>query len=289
MITSLKAKNILVTGSSMGIGKALARNFARQGANLILVDQDCWKDKLETWAGELRNTYHIRVWTFYGDLTDPDGPERLYAEVTKTVGEMYVLVNNAGICWYGKFSEMPTERLNRMILLNCLAYAKLSRLFLPAMIERNAGGILNVSSISAFQSVPIMGLYAATKAYTQSLTEAMRAELPKGSAVVISTLNPPFTRTQLMDDSRVPLDYIPVLSSFKTSEEVASAGVKAFMQGKDRFVPGLHNRIFYTGLVKFMPHWFMIYLASKVSRRLSEVLPPALSFLSISRSHRGFA
>ena len=135
MIATLKEKNVLVTGSSMGIGKALAHNFARQGANLILSDQNCWKEKLEAWAEELRNTYRIRVWTFYCDLTDPDGPEHLHAEVTRNVDEVYVLVNNAGICWYGKFSEMPEERLNRMILLNCLAYAKMSRLF-PARHDK---------------------------------------------------------------------------------------------------------------------------------------------------------
>jgi len=128
--------------------------------------------------------------------------------------KIHVLVNNAGICWFGKFSEMPLEKLNTMILLNGMAYAKMSRLFLPAMIERGEGGILNISSVSAFQPVPTLGLYAATKALTQSLTEAIRAELPKGSKVVVSTLNPPFTRTHLIEDAGVPIDYIPVKPPF---------------------------------------------------------------------------
>jgi hypothetical protein len=160
-----------------------------------------------------------------------------------------------------------------MILLNCVAYAKMSRLFLPAMIERAEGGILNISSVSAFQPVPTLGLYASTKALTQSLTEAIRAELPAGCRVVVSTLNPPFTRTHLIEDAGVPSDYIPMMMSFMGVEEVTSEGVKAFMQGKERYVPGLHNRIFYLGFSKFMPHSILNWFSRLLTRRLSDYIP----------------
>jgi short-subunit dehydrogenase len=273
MKLQVNGKNVLVTGSSMGIGKGLSECFAKEGANLVLADHPEQHERLEEWAAELGSMYGIKTWTFYADLTESDGPEQLHVHVIRVVPKIHVLVNNAGICWFGKFSEMPLEKLNTMILLNGMAYAKMSRLFLPAMIERNEGGILNISSVSAFQPVPTLGLYAATKALTQSLTEAIRAELPKGSKVVVSTLNPPFTRTHLIEDAGVPLDYIPVKMSFMSVEEVTIAGVKAFRKGKERFVPGLWNRIFYLGLVKFTPHSLLNWFSQLLTHRLSDFIP----------------
>lgn len=273
MRVQVKGRNVLVTGSSMGIGKGLSECFAAEGANLVLADHPGQHERLEEWAAELGRTYGIRTWTCYADLTESDGPEQLHQQVVRLVPEVHVLVNNAGICWFGRFSEMPMEKLNTMILLNCVAYAKMSRLFLPAMIERSEGGILNISSVSAFQPVPMLGLYASTKALTQSLTEAIRAELPRGSKVVVSTLNPPFTRTHLIEDAGVPSDYIPIKMSFMSVDNVTSAGVKAFMQGKERHVPGLHNRIFYLGFSKFMPHSLLNWFSRLLSRRLSDFIP----------------
>ena len=157
MRVQVKGRNVLVTGSSMGIGKGLSECFAAEGANLVLADHPVQHERLEEWAAELGRTYGIRTWTCYADLTESDGPEKLHEQVVRVVPEVHVLVNNAGICWFGRFSEMPMEKLNTMILLNCVAYAKMSRLFLPAMIERAEGGILNISSVSAFQPVPTLG------------------------------------------------------------------------------------------------------------------------------------
>lgn len=228
MRLQITGKSVLVTGSSMGIGKGLSECFARDGANLALADHPKEKDRLDTWARELERSYGIKTWTFSMDLTAPQGPEMLHAQVIETVGQIHILVNNAGLCWFGKFSDMPLDRLESMLLLNCAAYAKMSRLFLPSMIERDEGGILNISSVSAFQPVPTLGLYAATKAFTQSLTEAIRGELPKGSRVMVSTLNPPFTRTHLVEDAGIPLDYIPIKISFMSVADVTRQGVKAF-------------------------------------------------------------
>ncbi len=272
----LKGKNVLVTGSAMGIGKGLSECFARQGANIILVDLPEQKKNLEDWAAELQKTFQIKTWTFYADLTGSNGPEQLHEQITQQVGEAHVLVNNAGVCWFGRYSDMPLDRLSGMILLNCLAYAKMTRLFLPAMIKRNYGGVLNISSVSAFQPVPTLGLYAATKAFTQSLTEAVRAELPAGSKVTVSTLNPPFTRTRLIDDAGFPSDYIPIKMSFMDVKEVTVAGVKAFIRGKERYVPGLRNQILYLGLSKFIPHGLSNKLSRLLTRRLADFVPAVL-------------
>lgn len=233
----VKGKNVLVTGAAMGIGRGLSECFAREGANIILVDLPAQKECLTEWGAKLRKHFSVRIWTFYRDLTESDGPEQLYKQVVREVPDVHVLVNNAGICWFGRFSEMPMDRLNTMILLNCVAYAKMSRLYLPAMIARNEGGILNISSVSAFQPVPTLGLYASTKALTQSFTEAIRAELPKRSKVVVSTLNPPFTRTHLIEDAGVPSDYIPMKMSFMSVDEVVSSGVRRLCAVKKDMCP----------------------------------------------------
>ena len=271
-----KGKRVLITGSSMGIGKGLSLCFAREGAHLALADLPAEKDRLEGLAEELRKDYGITVWTFYGDLTDPDGPEKLHAEVTASVGEIHTLVNNAGICWFGKTADMPMDKLERIILLNVIAYTKLSRLFLPKMIERDEGAILNVSSASCFQPVPMLSVYAATKAYTQSFTEAMRMELPRRSRIVISAINPLFTRTALMEDAGIPLDFIPILTSYLHVDEMLKGAFPAFLKGKPRYVPGLLNKITYLGIVKYLPHDLSNMVVKFLAHRLSEYLPESV-------------
>lgn len=271
MKKALDSKTVLITGSSMGIGKGLSACFAREGANLALADHPREEGPLVEWARELEQTCGISTWTFCVDLTEPDGPEKLYKQVSNTVGDIHTLVNNAGICWYGNFRDMPEDRLQSMILLNCMAYAKLSRLFLPSLINRNEGGILNISSVAAFQPVPSLGIYAATKAFTQSMTEAIRTELPKGSKVIVSTLNPPFTKTRLVQDAGVPDDYIATKISFMSVDSVTRQGFRAFKKGKGRHVPGLHNRMFYLGIVKLLPHGVLSRLVWLLTRRLSDL------------------
>ena len=276
MKESLSGKNVLITGSSMGIGKGLSVCFAKEGAHLALADHPREEERLVEWAQELERNYGIKTWTFCVDLTEPDGPEKLHDQVGRTIGNIHTLVNNAGICWYGSFRDMPADRLQNMILLNCMAYAKLSRLFLPPMIELNQGSILNVASVAAFQPVPTLGLYAATKAFTQSMTEAIRTELPKGSKVIVSTLNPPFTKTHLVKDAGVPDDFIATKISFMAVEDVTRQGFRAFRKGKVRYVPGLHNRLFYLGVGKYLPHTVLTNLVWLLTRRLSDLLPQAL-------------
>lgn len=275
----VRGMNVLVTGSARGIGRGLAEGFADKGANLVLVDLPSERETLEGFAAHLEKKCGIKTWIACADLTSPDGPLSVRAEVERMGVRVAVLVNNAGICWYGRFHEMPLERIHAMILLNCAAYAKMARLFLPDIIAGGQGGVLNVSSVSAFQCVPTLALYAATKAFTQSLTEAMRLELPKGSRVVISALNPPFTRTSLIHDAGVPQDYIPMRMSLMDVDEVASQGVEAFLRGKDRHVPGLFNRLLYLVLLPLTPRRVLLNLARVLTGRISDYLPASLRHL----------
>ena len=273
MSLDFKGKTALVTGSAMGIGRGISEGLARQGADLALADLPSQEANLRQWAGRLSKSYGIRTWTFTVDLTDAEGPESLYHEVVSRAGDIDILVNNAGICWFGDFPDMPLDRIEKMILLNCLAGAKLSRLCLSSMIERDCGAILNLSSISAFQPVPRMAVYAATKAFTQSLSEAIRDEVPLTSRVRVCTLNPPFTRTSLISDAGVPQDFIPLLTSFMGVEDVARSGIDALKKGKPRFVPGLFNKVMYLFVARYLPRTLLSALTRLLCHRLSDLVP----------------
>ncbi|HPC46989.1 MAG TPA: SDR family NAD(P)-dependent oxidoreductase [Deltaproteobacteria bacterium] len=282
----VKGAAVLVTGSARGIGMGLAEQFASRGANLVLVDLPSERESLERLAGRLEREYAVRTWIICSDLTAADGPERVLCEVERGGIRVSVLVNNAGICWYGRFHEMPLDRLFSMILLNCVAYAKMARLFLPMIMESREGGVLNVSSVSAFQPVPTLALYAATKAFTQSLTEAIRLELPSSSRVRVATLNPPFTRTSLIDDAGVPGDYVPMKMSLMEVHDVVHQGVEAFVRGRTRHVPGLFNKVLYQMLLPVTPRMIMDALTRVLTMRLSDILPGILALFGPGRSAR---
>ena len=272
MKISLSGKNVLITGASMGIGRGLSKCFAKDGAHLFLTDLPSQKEQLLRYASELESDHGIKTWTFTVDITDPKGPEALYHEATERTGGIDVLVNNAGICFYGKFDEMNIDRLDKMVLLNCLGYAKLMRLVIPSMIERDSGAILNVSSVAAFQPLPSLALYAATKAFTQSLTEGISGDLPFRSKVRVATLNPPFTRTALINDAGVPEDFIPFTISFKTVDEVVELGYKAFKNGRLFYVPGWQNKALHLGIMKLLPRRAVNLMGRLTMKRWSDYL-----------------
>lgn len=265
-------KTVLITGASMGIGRGLAGCFARDGANLALTDLPARRDELDAFADELELIHGIRTWRFLVDLTEPDGPERLHDDVVRVAGPVQVLVNNAGICGYGPFASMDPGRIEKMVMLNCMGYMKLMRLVLPAMISGNQGAILNVSSVSAFQPLPSLAVYAATKAFTQSLSEAITGELPWRSKIVVATLNPPFTRTALINHAGLPDDFIPFTISFKTIEEVVEQGYQAFKRGRLCTVPGWQNRALHLGIVRLLPRRAVSLVGRLTMRRWSDYL-----------------
>jgi short-subunit dehydrogenase len=278
MKLNFTGKTVLITGASMGIGRGLSRRFAEDGANLALTDLSSEDENLKSLAEELSSSYGIKTWTFTADLTDPEGPETLHREVIERTGDIFGLVNNAGICWWGPFADMPFEdRLERMILLNCMAYSKLSYLVLPSMIEKNEGGILNVSSVAAFQPLANMALYAATKAFTQSLSESLLYELPRKSNIVVSTLNPSFTKTRLLKDACMPGDFIPFLVSLKEVDAVTRAGYRAFKKGKMHYVVGWQNKYFHLFFPRLLPRRAVNWTSWFLCHRWSDIPLPKIS------------
>lgn len=229
----------LITGASAGIGQELAKCFATDHHSVILVARR--KQKLQQLAYDLREIHGVQAHVFDVDLGKPGAAKELYDKVKEADLEVDFLVNNAGIGQNGKFHELDADQMSTMINLNITALTELTRYFLPEMIERNKGRILNVGSTAGFQAGPHMAVYYATKAYVYSFTEALTEEL-KGTKITITNLAPGATASEFQ--SRAEMDN-SMLFAFgaMTSEAVAKAGYKGMMKGKDLVIPGLKNKL----------------------------------------------
>jgi short-subunit dehydrogenase len=164
----------LVTGASAGIGKAFARRLAQEKIDLFLVARS--GDKLQQLADELSKTYGVRVEFLTQDLTEPSAAENVFNAVQAQDWQIDLLINNAGFGDYGAFAHSDRPKQLSMVQLNILSLVDLTYQFLPGMLDRNNGNIINLSSIGGFQPIPYMSIYAATKAFVLSFSEALWAE-----------------------------------------------------------------------------------------------------------------
>jgi short-subunit dehydrogenase len=257
----MNRQTVLITGASAGIGLELARLFAADGCDLALVARRL--DRLDELAEELRSKHSVRVDTIASDLTLAEAPQRLFDEVAQRGLTIDVVVNNAGFGLRGKVAEIDLQRQLDMVRLNALSVLHLTRLFLPGMIERRSGGILNVASTAAFQPGPNMAVYFATKAFVLSLTDALVEEL-RGTGVSVTCLAPGPTVTEFakaaeMEDAR--LFNMGAMSAVA----VARAGYRGFRRGKALVVPGLGNKLLAVG-TRFMPRWLVRKIAGGLSK-----------------------
>ncbi len=196
---------------------------------------------LQSLAAELRREKGIEVLVLPADLSLPETPRRIFQELSAQNVSVDVLINNAGFGAIGAFDDLPLERQLEMIHVNVTALTELTRLFLPPMIQRRRGGILNVASVAGFVPGAGMAVYYATKAFVLSLSEALAAEL-QGSGVIVSALCPGPTATNfgnVAGAQSVNLTRVPVMSA----EAVARAGHRAFRRRQVVVVPGLQNKL----------------------------------------------
>ncbi|MFA5168713.1 MAG: SDR family oxidoreductase [Candidatus Omnitrophota bacterium] len=194
MMRSFKNITALVTGASSGIGKALARELAGQGAaNLILVSRNA--RRLEQEAKDLKIRFGVKVFVFPADLSRSENCQKLLEFTERKRLNVDVLINNAGLAHYGPFNEASFEDTSAMLGLNVRALAHLTRLFLPGMIERKTGGVLNVASAAGFQPLPNLSVYAASKAFVLNFSEALWTEC-KSRSVRVFCLCPGNTLTR---------------------------------------------------------------------------------------------
>ena len=233
-------ETVLITGASSGIGLELARCFAADGCRLILVARNT--GALEALAKELRQAHKIEVRVLPADLSLPETPRRILKELHAAKISVDVLVNNAGFGANGSFAEISLPRQLEMLQVNITALTELTGLFLPGMIQRKRGGILNVGSVAGFQPGPGMTVYYATKAFVLSFTEALAEEL-QGTRLNVSVLCPGPTESNFGNVARGQ-KVRQLKTSKMTSEAVAVYGHRAFRKGKITAVPGLQNKVF---------------------------------------------
>jgi uncharacterized protein len=256
------AGRVLVTGASGGIGEALAWRFALGGHDLVLVARSA--DKLQRLAAEIKQAHGVNVVPIAADLAKRGAATSLAATLKRRRLSIEILVNNAGINHQGHFSRMPPAAHQDLIALNVSATTDMLSHFIPPMIERGHGRVLNIASTSAFLPVPFMATYAASKAYLLSLTESLAEEL-KGTGVTMSALCPGVTATPMMDTIAEgnPLYTRLVGVTVLEVDEVANAGYKACMAGRVIQVPGRINLVT-TLSSRTLPKW--------VARRLTGIL-----------------
>jgi len=247
----------LITGGSSGIGLALARICARHGHDLVLVARN--EEQLEAVQAELREAEHVEVEILAADLSEPQSVERVFERNP----EVDVLVNNAGFGMSGALSEADLEQLLAMLRLNVEGLTHLTRLYLPGMLERRSGRIMNVASMAAFQPGPGMAAYYATKAYVLSLSEALRVEL-RGTGVTVTTLAPGPIRTGFQARAGVSESRL-YSRGFAEVGPVAEEGFRGMMTGKSLVVPGTLNRLGTIG-VRLIPRSAAARLAAFAHR-----------------------
>jgi len=230
---------VLITGASSGIGWELAKLFAADGSELVLVARS--EDKLNQLADQLKNEHGTVSTIIPLDLSKPDAAQVLFDKVSDAGKQIEVLVNNAGFGQFGRFEEIPLERHTAMCQLNMIALTQLTYLFLKPMKERDSGTILNVGSTASFQPGPNSAVYYATKAFVLSLSEAVHAEL-WGTNVSVTCLCPGPTKTGFGKDSDMEsLNFFKVSAMDVTV--VARAGHRGVRKQKRLVVPGVFNNL----------------------------------------------
>ena len=240
------SETVLITGASSGIGLELAKCFAEDGCRLVLAARNV--AALENLAGELRRNCKAEVSVMAADLSLPETPRRIFEELRAAKIVVDVLVNNAGFGLQGAFAELSLQSQLEMLQVNVTALTELAGLFLPGMIERRCGGILNVGSVAGFVPGPNMAVYYATKAFVQSFTEALAEELA-GSGLTVSVLCPGPTATNFSRVARGDKQR-RIQTTKMSAEAVARHGHQAYRHGKVVAVPGFGNNflIFMTRL-----------------------------------------
>jgi len=218
----------LITGASSGIGRDLATIHAQNGRDLIVVARR--KEKLDKLKGLLEKEYPVKVKVIAKDLTAENACRDIFEEVSNEGIEVDYLINNAGFGGHGKFHEQDMDYQQSMIDLNIKALTKLTRLFLPAMVQRNNGRILQVASTAGLVPGPLQAVYFATKAYVVSLSQAIAEEV-SDTNVTCTALCPGATDSEFMERANLQ-DTNMVKAGLTSSRKVAEKGYKAMMKGK---------------------------------------------------------
>jgi len=262
-------KTALVTGASSGIGRELAKLLAGEGHDVVLVARR--RDRLEELARELAARHGVSARVIAKDLEDPAAPAEIFEELETERIAVDILVNDAGLGIYGRFWETDLARQLAVIGVNLVALTNLTGLFLPGMVSRRKGKILNVSSTAAFQPGPYMAVYYATKAYVLSFSEALAEDLA-GTGVTVTALCPGPVLTEFQSAAGIEDTWLFRGPLVMDPRRIARAGWAGAKRGKRVVIPGLGNKLL-KEVVRFSPRRLVTAVARRIQKKRSGAPP----------------
>ena len=240
---------VVITGASSGIGQEIARGLGRRSYPLVLVARR--QDRLDQLADELRQRYSVNVDVMPLDLNEGAARATLVERIEDE--SIAGLVNSAGFGTSGPFHSLPPQREREQVVVNALALMELTRAALPGMIDRGAGAVLNVGSIAGFQPLPGAAVYAATKAFVQTFSEAVHEEL-RGTGVSCTLLSPGPVPTEWWE---IAGEGTPGGVAQVSPKHVADSAIAGMLKGKRSVIPGLVPKAAGFG-GRFMPRWMLL-------------------------------
>jgi len=253
----------VITGASSGIGTEFARQLAARGHGVFLVARR--EERLRELASEIERDHGVSAEFAACDLGDAADRRNLPGLVARRELDVAVLVNNAGFTTVGDVHRNPDRQLG-MIHVNVEALVDLTTQWLPGMVDRGAGAVINVASTASFQPIPVQAVYAATKAFVRSFSEAVSAEV-RGTGVTVTALCPGPVATEFVEAGGFKTDKPGPSFVYSSADDVARAGIEGAVKGKRVVVPGLGNR-FQATLGQHSPHAIMLGPVAGMYRRV---------------------
>jgi uncharacterized protein len=248
------APAVVITGATEGIGRALAEEFARAGQTLLLVARD--PATLEQTARDLRDAHGVEVRVTAQDLSTQEGCTGVEQALRRYHLYADCLVNNAGVMSSGFFQDQDPDMVARLIDLDIRTVVDLTRRFLPGMVARGSGGVLNVASMMGFMPVPYQAAYAAAKAFVLSFTKALAYET-MGTGVAVSAVAPGVVATRLHSKAGSQNSYYTRFFPMMTPKQVARAAYRGFRHGRGLIVPGIFNQLAVSAM-RFVPDFLLV-------------------------------
>ncbi len=256
---SLCGRTVLVTGAARGLGRGLALRLGmEEGSNLVLVDRDA--GGLHTLAAEIGARSSVTVRTVVKDLLEDNCAQYLFDELEDE--DIYGLVNNAGLTYYGPTEAAPLELYRSIIDLDFRLVVELSLLFLSRFKEKGGGFILNITSLGSFVPIPYQALYAAAKGAAQSFSESLSLE-NRREPVVICTMAPSGMVTDMITESGLTLHMNRHRYSYLSAEDAAERAIRGLKRGRRLIIPGFINRLIYLA-INLLPRNLLLRLAGKI-------------------------
>ena len=261
----MNTQTALITGASSGIGLHLAYEFARHGHPVVLVARV--ESELQSLAEDIQTRHGVTAHVIAKDLEQPESAQAIYEELQSMGMEIEILVNNAGHGFKGKWWELPIEKDLSIVRLNVDAVLRLTKLFLPPMVRRNRGRILNTASVVGFEPSPLLNTYAASKAFVLSWSEALAVEL-EDTQITVTALCPGVTDTDFFAKAGAEGIQGRQSSNVMAPQDVAKAGYDAMIDGELFVVPGGMNKAMIAAR-RFLP----VETQAKIHKKFNSEIP----------------